>query len=229
MIPRVLIAGPDRPWAAASKALEKAGCKVRGAVSGEAAVKALMPFKPDILITELELPGISGFGLLDLVRGESAAPGLETRVIIVTSEPSREGLSRAFEKGAEDFLVRPFDPRELVARVEAVLRRAGRTPASDQIRAGGLTLLPSTRQVLIDGHEVRMTGKEFGMLHLLVQKAGRVLQRDYLLQYLWGVPAAGRTRTVDMHMANIRKKLGRLAPAIETIKGSGYLLRKELL
>ncbi|MFH2203403.1 MAG: response regulator transcription factor [Elusimicrobiota bacterium] len=222
MKPKILIVDEERAGGEAAAALEAAGCRAQTVATGEKAVGLLASFKPDVLITEIELPGISGFALLDVVGGEKAAEG--TRTMVVTSDPGRDIVARAFEKGAEDFLVKPFDIRELVARVEVLLRRMRREPVSEHIRWGTLSLDANSRRAFVGKQAVRLTKVEFGVLLLLVQKAGRILPRDYLLRYLWGGAAQGRTRTVDMHVANIRRKLGKLGRSIETIKGVGYLL-----
>lgn len=222
----MLLVGDEEVFAQTAAALQDQGRRVRLATTGEKAVAALPSFRPDVLIAQVELPGISGLAVIEAARSHPKLAG-KVQSIAVTSNHEPAAALLAFEKGADDFLARPFDPREACARVEVLLRRASRLPDPERIESAGLVLEPGARQALVNGAPLRLTRAEFLILHLFVQKAGRVLSRDYILQCLWGAPHPGPTRTVDMHVANLRRKLGPQAKRLETVPGLGYLFGKE--
>jgi DNA-binding response OmpR family regulator len=144
-------------------------------------------------------------------------------VIMLTARGEEADRISGLEQGADDYVTKPFSPKELTARIAALLRRVSRPPAA-LARYGSILIDPDRHQVTLDGVEVRLTAKEFLLLQYLVQHRGRVLSRDLLLTDVWGYQYTGGTRTVDVHVRRLREKLPVLADAIETIKQFGYKL-----
>jgi DNA-binding response OmpR family regulator len=166
------------------------------------------------------LPGIDGFEVCRRIAGS-------VPVIMLTARDEETDRVAGLEVGADDYVAKPFSPRELTARVKAVLRRAGRPGApaggdgADVIALGPVTLARGAREVHVDGAEVELTQREFDLLEYLMRHAGQVVSRDQLLESVWGFLSPGETRTVEVHVAQLRKKLGR-ADLIRTVRGLGY-------
>lgn len=173
---------------------------------------------PDLLV--LELPcGAGALPLLDALRGESALR--EVPVVALSGEGLFSVMQAAFEHGADEFLFRPFDSRELVARVRALLRRrTGSEPGSSP--AGALRFRRSWRQVYAGGRNCELTRMEFEILDMLRREKGRTLTRETLLRYLWGGAQGLKTRALDMHISNLRRKLGCYSRCVKTVPGQGY-------
>jgi len=177
---------------------------------------------PDLIVLDLMLPGIDGFEVCRILRRELSVP-----IIMLTARSEEVDKIVGLEMGADDYLTKPFNPRELVARVRAILRRAA--PASDagspKVRqVGDVVLDPSGREVTVRGERITLRTKEFDLLLTLMDHLNMVLSRDQLLDQVWGYEFYGRTRTVDMHMANLREKLAGSALFVETVWGKGYKL-----
>jgi DNA-binding response OmpR family regulator len=180
---------------------------------------------PTLVILDLMLPDGSGFDVLKEVRSFSSVP-----LIVLTARDADQDKILGLELGADDYVVKPFSPGELVARARAVLRRAGgQEPATEAQVLGGIVLAPAERTVRVDGSLVELTPKEFDLLHYLLLNRGLALTRDRLLEQVWGYSAYGDARTVDVHVGQLRKKLGPWGRVIQTVWGLGYRADPEVV
>jgi two-component system response regulator CpxR len=172
----------------------------------------------DLVLLDVMLPGFDGFTLLEQLRAASNIP-----VIMLTARTSQADRIHGLEKGADDYLPKPFAPDELLARIRAVLRRA--RPAADlpTLEVNGVKISAATREVWCDGQPVDLTGAEFDILELLLRHAGRTVSRDEIATTLYQREASPYERSLDVHISNLRKKLGSRRAAIRTLRGSGYL------
>ena len=203
--------------------LGKEGYKVVSAQDGAAALERFSLEKPDLLVLDIMLPGKDGLDVLREIRKSSQVP-----VIMLTARESEVDKVVGLELGADDYLTKPFSPRELVARVKAVLRRA--RPPEEEIEAvlahGGLTIDSSRRRVEVEGAgEVELTAKEFDLLYVMAANPGIVLSRDRLMEKVWGYEYVGDTRSVDVDIRHLREQLADDAESprfIETVRGVGY-------
>ncbi len=194
--------------------------------SGDAALKAAAERTPDLVILDLNLPVLSGIEVCRILR---MRPGTErVPIIMLTARGAEDDRVIGLDVGADDYMTKPFSPRELAARVRAVLRRGG---ASDETRPGGApTVYRGARlqadfdavSVTVDGAPVRLTRREFDLLRHLIDHRNRVQSRDRLLERVWGYDAAAETRAVDVHIGRLRAKLGAAGRQIETVVGLGY-------
>jgi two-component system phosphate regulon response regulator PhoB len=227
--PRILVI-EDEPDIAALVAfqLAHAGYQVRTASGGREALRALESDPPDLVVLDLMLPEISGTEILRTLRARKESE--QVPVIILTARGEETERVRGFELGADDYVAKPFSPKELVMRVRAVLRRAapGAGPAGRQrtLRAGTLLVDREAHRVTVDGAEVELTPKEFGLLVCLLERRGRAQSRSALLEAVWETTADIETRTVDMHIGRLRAKLGAAGDLIETVRGFGYRFRE---
>ena len=205
--------------------LAKAGYRVSTAANGADALKAARDERPDIVILDLMLPGVSGYDVLAELRRRD-----ETRdvgVILLTSRREEADRIRGLSLGADDYLSKPFSPQELSLRVNALLRRLG-APAvagGSTLSAGPITIDRSAHRVLLDGQELTLTATEYKLLLTLVERRGRVQTRPQLLETVWEAQPDIKTRTVDMHVQRLRSKLGETGKLIETVRGFGYRFR----
>jgi two-component system response regulator CpxR len=179
----------------------------------------------DLLLLDVMLPGLDGLELLRQVRRRSHVP-----VIMLTARTAKADRVAGLDAGADDYLPKPFDPDELVARIRAVLRRTCRstTANSDALEVNGITLAPGRRQVWADGSSVDLTTIEFDILDLLMRSAGRIVSREELTAVIHQRPASPLDRSLDVHVSHLRKKLGARGGMIRTVRGVGYLFRAEL-
>lgn len=197
--------------------LEKSGYRVAWVRSGEEALLKLDQLAPRLVILDIGLPGADGFDVCREIRTRSAVP-----ILMLTARDEEADRVAGLEVGADDYMWKPFSPRELAARVKAVLRRSEpAAPVTQRIEIGDVVLDPQAREVTVAGEPVELTGKEFDLLAYLLENAGIVVSRDQLLDRVWGMSYAGGTRTVDVHVAQLRRKLGR-PDSIRTFRGSGY-------
>jgi DNA-binding response OmpR family regulator len=197
---------------------------VHKAGSGSEGVALVKSVLPALVILDLMLPDISGFEVLKAVRAFSNVP-----VIVLTARDADQDKILGLELGADDYVVKPFSPGELVARARAVLRRTGEqeeTESAPQV-LGGIALVPGERTVRVDGSPVELTPKEFELLHYLLLNRGLALTRERLLDQVWGYSTYGDPRTVDVHIGQLRKKLGPWARVIQTVWGLGYRVDPE--
>jgi two-component system phosphate regulon response regulator PhoB len=228
---RVLVV-EDEPDIAALIAyqLTREGFRVETAANGNEALSAVSREIPDLIVLDRMLPGLSGDEVLQTLRTESATRAIP--VLVLTAKREQEDRIAGFELGADDYLTKPFSPRELVLRVQAILRRLEKTPGEaggKVIRVGPVTVDVSAHQALLDGEELHLTPTEFRLLQSLVERSGRTQSRQQLLERAWSVEShisdRIQTRTVDMHVRRLRSKLGRVGDWIETVRGFGYRFR----
>jgi DNA-binding response OmpR family regulator len=224
MPPRILVVEDDPDIADLIKHyLEKSGHTVQTLSSGGAVLPAVRADKPDLVVLDLMLPELDGLMVCQAMRSNPGTADIP--IIVVTARADEADRIAGLELGADDYVTKPFSPKELAARVTALLRRAQRyTTPNAVLRYGAITIDADRHVVTVDGQEVRLTAKEFLLLQYLIQHQGRVLSRDLLLTDVWGYQYTGGTRTVDVHIRRLREKLPLLADAIETVKQFGYKL-----
>jgi two-component system alkaline phosphatase synthesis response regulator PhoP len=200
--------------------LKRAGFRVATAANGEEGLESIFASRPDAVVLDLMLPGRNGLEVLREVRGEPLTRDLP--VVVLTARAAEMDKLLGFEHGADDYLTKPFSPRELVARVQALLRRARPARGEAVIEAGELRVDAGAREIRFKGRALTLTPREFELLAFLARHPGRVLTRDELLRKVWGYDYVGETRTVDVHVRRLRAKLGDASGSIETVLGSGY-------
>jgi DNA-binding response OmpR family regulator len=202
--------------------LVRAGYRVAAVADGDQGLERLFAARPDLLVLDLMLPGRNGLEILREVRGEPTTRDLP--VIVLTARSTEMDKLLGFEHGADDYLTKPFSPRELLARVEALLRRSRPDRAEGSIEIGDLRLDALTREATWKGKPLTLTPREFELLAFLAGRPGRVFSREELLRKVWGYDYVGETRTVDVHVRRLRAKLGEKSHVIETVTGAGYKL-----
>ena len=202
--------------------LERDNFLVTAVGDGLEALEAIQRQHPDLVVLDLMLPGLDGFEICRRLRAE----GNQVPIIMVTARDEDIDKILGLELGADDYLTKPFNPRELVARVRAVLRRRASQPAASQspIHIADLKIDLAGREVSIQGNKVQLRTQEFEVLKVLAENKGFVLSREQLLNKAWGYDFYGQTRTVDVHIAQIRRKLADSQVKIETVTGIGYKL-----
>jgi len=203
--------------------LEKAGFRVVAARDGEMALTQFRYERPDLIVLDLNMPGVDGIDVARAIRREHNTP-----IIMLTARVEATDRIVGLELGADDYVIKPFSPRELVARVKAVLRRTQNAdPVSAPVRTGGLVIDPDKRSLTLDGKMVNLTTTEFDLLMVLARTPGRVFSRMELLDRIQGVAFEGYDRTVDVHIKNLRKKIEpnpRKPRYVLTVYGAGYRL-----
>ena len=223
---RVLVVEDDQDIAGLiAHYLQRAGHTVETAASGTAGLTRVKEAAPDLILLDLMLPGMDGLMVCQTLRNDPATASIP--IIMLTARGEEGDRIAGLELGADDYVTKPFSPRELTARVAALLRRVRRPaggPAGAPLVYGPLTIDVERHAVEVDGTAVRLTAKEFLLLQYLVEHRGRVLSRDRLLTDVWGYQYTGGTRTVDVHIRRLREKVPFLAGAIATIKQFGYRL-----
>lgn len=207
--------------------LERAGFRVGSASSGEQGLQQFRAGRPDLVVLDLGLPGIDGLDLLRAMRREAGTP-----VIILTARGEESDRIVGLELGADDYMVKPFSPKELVARVRAVLRRAEglAAPGAEQLNAGELILDVPRMRLSVAGREVELTPTEFQLLAALARQPGRIFTRSQLLEAVHGVAFESYERAIDTHIKNLRRKIEpdpRQPRYIQTVYGVGYRLAEE--
>lgn len=202
--------------------LEREGFQTRPAEDGPAALTAAAGLHPALIVLDVMLPHLDGFEVCRRLR----AAGNEVPILMLTARDEDIDKIIALELGADDYLTKPFNPRELVARVKAILRRSRHAvgSADDRLAVGDLTIDPARREVHCNGARIELRAQEFEVLLALVKNRGLVLTREQLLNQAWGYDFYGQTRTVDVHVAQIRRKISPSQVVIETITGVGYKL-----
>lgn len=205
--------------------LSREGYRVTTAVNGQGALTSAEAEQPDLIILDLMLPGMDGYEVLQRLRGAESTSSMP--VILLTARREEDERVKGFEVGADDYITKPFSARELTLRVEALLRRSKAEPVSTsrRITVGPVVLDREAHRVFSEGVEVDLTRLEYRLLEVLLERRGRVQTRRQLLQAVWDTNAAIETRTVDMHVARLRTKLGSAASLLETVRGIGYRFR----
>ena len=199
--------------------LSRAGYDTSVVATGTDALEQIRR-RPDLVVLDLMLPGLSGLEVCRLMRDDPQTASVP--IIMLTARADEEARVRGLDLGADDYVTKPFSPRELVARLRAVLRRTQPYGPDKILRFGSLVIDLDRHEVSDDGRPVRLTAKEFLLLKYLIEHAGRVLSRDLLLSDVWGYQYTGGTRTVDVHIRRLREKLPTLVEHIVTIKQFGY-------
>ena len=198
--------------------LEAAGYEVDTAASAEEALP-LMSGNPDLLLLDVMMGGMSGFALAKLLREEQ---GIKVPIIFLTAKDTEDDLLQGFSVGADDYISKPFSLQEVLARVKAVLRRSAKEENSAKSEAEELQLISARKVVCIGGAEIPLSKKEFGILQMLTQNPGRIFSREEILTEVWQNESFVLDRTVDVHIAHVRKKLGEMGNRIVNRQGHGY-------
>jgi two-component system, OmpR family, alkaline phosphatase synthesis response regulator PhoP len=202
--------------------LERENFRVDSVGDGEAALEAVKRLDPQLVVLDVMLPRLDGFEVCRRLRAENNP----LAILMLTARDEDIDKIIGLELGADDYLTKPFNPRELVARVKAILRRAERITQADSslIKLADLTIDPSRREAQLAGQALDLRTQEFEVLLALASRPGRVFTREQLLQQAWGFDFYGQTRTVDVHIAQLRRKLNGGSVTIETVTGIGYKL-----
>ncbi|HBQ63947.1 MAG TPA: DNA-binding response regulator [Clostridiales bacterium] len=217
-------------------ALKSSGFDAVGFAGGKAFTAELTRRKPDLVLLDIMMPGDDGISLLKQLRSDPSTRAVP--VIMLSARGAEFDKVMCLDQGADDYITKPFGVMELISRVKAVLRRTSGGPRSedagrkdahseevrsgDEIRSGSILIQPDRHSVTVDDREIPLTLKEFELLRQLLQNTGKVLTRERLLDLVWGFEFGGETRTVDVHVASLRQKLGESGKRIRTIRGVGY-------
>jgi DNA-binding response OmpR family regulator len=186
--------------------------------SGEEAVAELRRHPVRLIVLDIGLPGIDGFEVCRRIRAQSKVP-----ILMLTARDEEPDRVAGLELGADDYVPKPFSPRELAARIKAILRRVDQRGEDALLTANGIVLRRDSRDVTVSGRQIELTSKEFDLLACFLEHPGIVLSREKLLDIVWGMTYPGGTRTVDVHVAQLRRKLGD-PETIRTVRGAGYKL-----
>jgi two-component system alkaline phosphatase synthesis response regulator PhoP len=205
--------------------LEQAGYRVRTETTGLAGLRAAREHAPDVIILDVMLPGLDGYEVCRRLRTDAATATVP--ILMLTARGAETDKVRGLEIGADDYVTKPFSPKEVVARVKALVRRSGGETAGARLEYGVLTLDTERHEVLVGGREISLTAKEFALLEYLLRRRGKLATREALLNSVWGYDADVTTRTVDVHIRRLREKIPFLATGIHTIKPYGYKLAEE--
>ena len=205
--------------------LRKAGgFRISTANDGANGLNKARTEKPAFIILDLMLPKMPGLEVCKILKSDPATRHIP--IMMLTAKAEEIDRIVGLEFGADDYVTKPFSPREVILRIQAILRR-GDAKEGERLTAGSITIDPARHQVLVAGKRINLTSIEFKLLRTLVQRRGRVQERDRLLNEVWGYESIIDTRTVDTHVRRLREKLGKAGDAIETVRGFGYRLREE--
>jgi two-component system, OmpR family, phosphate regulon response regulator PhoB len=202
--------------------LRTIGFEVETVTDPTAVIARCRAFKPDLVILDVMMPGITGFQLCRLLRADPAIASVP--VVFLTAKSQPDDRVQGLELGADDYITKPFLPKELVLRVQTILRRVAGAPAepAKRLKLGEILIDVDQHRTFIAGEEIALTATEFRLLHLLMERKGRVQSRDHLLLNVWKYETGIETRTVDTHVRRLREKLGDQACLLETVRGLGY-------
>lgn len=202
--------------------LHREGYEVFEAKNGQEAIDLLDETAVDLVILDVMMPEVDGWSVLRHLRSESDTP-----VIMLTARGDEEDKLFGFELGAEDYMTKPFSPRELMARVRVAMKRREKRAADSFVKMGKITLYPQSHQVMVGERELILSPKEYELLFYFANNAHRVLTREMILDRVWGYDYFGDDRTVDTHIKRLRKKLGDAGSQIVTVRGAGYRFEEE--
>ena len=202
--------------------LRKAGFRVSTAGDGASGLQKARDDRPDFIILDLMLPKMSGLEVCRILKSDTATAQMP--ILMLTAKAEEIDRNVGLEFGADDYVTKPFSPREVVLRIRAILRRGEK--ADERLSAGPIAIDPARHEVRVNGRQVHLTSIEFKLLQRLMQRRGRVQDRDRLLNEVWGYETVIDTRTVDTHVRRLREKLGKAGDAVETVRGFGYRLRE---
>jgi phosphate regulon transcriptional regulator PhoB len=205
--------------------LRKAGgFTISTAEDGAAGLRKAREELPALIILDLMLPKMPGLEVCKVLKSDAATKHIP--IIMLTAKAEEIDRIVGLEFGADDYVTKPFSPREIVLRIKAIMRRGTGEAAEEKMTIGAISVDPARHHVTVGGKVVRLTSVEFKLLAMLMKRRGRVQARDRLLNEVWGYESVIDTRTVDTHVRRLRKKLGKAADAIETVRGFGYRLRE---
>lgn len=200
--------------------LERAGFEVLKAHDGITGAEMAIHQRPDLVILDLMLPGKDGYGVFKEIRRDPRSRNIP--VIMLTARAQTEDRIQGLEAGADDYLTKPFSPKELMLRVQAVLKRSDGPPGQVEFSFGPFRFDKNALKFYLDGHPVELTSTEFKLLLFLTERAGKAQDRNDLLRTVWGYSDEVHSRTLDTHMKRLRQKLGEHAAMVETVRGIGY-------
>src|SRR6266852_8542240 len=203
--------------------LRKAGFRVSTAGDGASGLQKARDNRPDFIILDLMLPKMPGLEVCRTLKGDPATRHIP--IMMLTAKAEEIDRIVGLEFGADDYVTKPFSPREVILRIQAILRRGDSTPEEEHLSAGSIVIDPARHHVSVAGKRVNLTSIEFKLLRTLMQRRGRVQGRDRLLNDVWGYESVIDTRTVDTHVRRLRKKLGKAADVIESVRGFGYRMK----
>ena len=202
--------------------LRKAGFRVSTAGDGASGLQKARDDRPDFIILDLMLPKMSGLEVCRILKSDAATARMP--ILMLTAKAEEIDRIVGLEFGADDYVTKPFSPREIVLRIRAIFRRGEK--ADESLSAGPISIDPARHEVRVNGRQVHLTSLVFKLLQALMQRRGRVQERDRLLNDVWGYESVIDTRTVDTHVRRLREKLGKAGDAVETVRGFGYRLRE---
>src|SRR5437764_10599010 len=205
--------------------LRKAGYALRRATDGATGLRLAREEAPALIILDLMLPKMPGLEICKVLKTDTATRGIP--VLMLTARAEEIDRIVGLEFGADDYVTKPFSPREVVLRIKAILRRGNAEETHDRLSAGPITIDPARHEVRVNGKRIDLTSLEFKLLRTLMQRRGRVQERDCLLNEVWGYESVIDTRTVDTHVRRLREKLGRAGEVVETVRGFGYRVREK--
>ena len=200
--------------------LESTGFQARGFAEASEFFDALSQEKPELILLDIMLPDQDGIQILKKLKAGSEAKDIP--VILATAKGSEIDKVQGLDLGADDYLVKPFGMMEMVSRVKAVLRRSSTNSSKNELQAGPIIMKLKEHKVFNDGKELKLTRKEFDLLKLFLSRPGSAFSREFLMQEIWNLEFLDSSRTVDMHIRSLRKKLGEAGDMIQTIRGLGY-------
>lgn len=204
-----------------SQNLRTAGFQVLNAVDGTSALNKARMERPALIVLDVMMPGLTGFEVCKLLKGDPSTEGIS--VLLLTAKAEEIDRILGFELGADDYLTKPFSPRELVLRVQSILRRKlGPETPNPILQVGDIVMDVECHRTSVSGNTVDLTVIEFKLLRTLMERVGRVQTRDHLLMQIWGYDRPVESRTVDTHMRRLREKLGVAGDQIQTVRGFGY-------
>jgi len=204
-----------------SQNLRTAGFQVSNAIDGSSALSKARAERPALVVLDVMMPGLTGFEVCKQLKGDPSTEGIS--VLLLTAKTEEIDRILGFELGADDYLTKPFSPRELVLRVQSILRRKlGPTTTTSVLKVGEILMDIECHQTSVKGRAIDLTVIEFKLLRTLMERVGRVQTRDHLLMQIWGYDRPVESRTVDTHMRRLREKLGKSGDQIQTVRGFGY-------